>query len=322
MRKNAVDTAKLKVKGAAKHNNFYIYDLSECTGQKDIITITCPKHGNFKIEVKHHLDGTGCAKCGLETTHNATRMTQEEYINRVTEIHSGKLLFDKTIYVNCRGMVVITCPTHGDFETKANNLLQGHGCKKCSDINTGLKARKTQEEYIDGVTKIHKGKFIYDLVDYKGVKYKIKIICPIHGIFEQNAGAHLQGDGCPNCKESKGEVAVRLFLETNDIKYEQQKTFPTCKNKNILYFDFYLPKYNICIEYDGRQHFEAVEYFGGEERFELTKKLDSIKNNYCVENNINLLRIPYTKLKKIDKTLEDFLKLCSENKDQTWMFID
>ena len=72
-----------------------------------------------------------------------------------------------------------------------------------------------------------------------------------------------------------------------------QKSFSDCKNINVLKFDFYLPKYNLCIEYNGIQHYQAIDYFGGEERFKQQQKLDTIKQQWCTENNIKLIIIPY-----------------------------
>lgn len=73
-----------------------------------------------------------------------------------------------------------------------------------------------------------------------------------------------------------------------------------CRKK----IDFYLNEYNICIEYDGRQHYEAVDFFGGNDALLISKKRDNIKNKYCKSNNIKLFRIKYSdnidkKLKKI-----------------------
>ena len=70
-----------------------------------------------------------------------------------------------------------------------------------------------------------------------------------------------------------------------------------------LRFDFYLPEYNTCIEYDGRQHFTPVEVFGGEEGYFKTKKRDGIKNKYCKDNNIGSLRIPYNQINNIEEIL-------------------
>jgi very-short-patch-repair endonuclease len=75
-----------------------------------------------------------------------------------------------------------------------------------------------------------------------------------------------------------------------------------------LKFDFYLPNYNLCIEYDGRQHFEPIDFFGGEKNFEIIKKRDKIKNEYCLNNNIHLIRIPYNEYKNINSILHNEIK--------------
>lgn len=110
--------------------------------------------------------------------------------------------------------------------------------------------------------------------------------------------------GCPICNESKGEKVVRLYLENNNINFIQEYRFEDCRYKNLLRFDFYIPNRNLCIEYDGMQHFKSFDYFGGEERLKVTQKRDKIKNRFCEENNINLLRIPYYELDNIDKILD------------------
>jgi len=79
--------------------------------------------------------------------------------------------------------------------------------------------------------------------------------------------------------------------------------FDNCKNKNPLPFDFYLPEHNICIEFDGEQHFKSISYFGGEKGFKNTQKNDLIKTSYCKENNIKLIRINYLEFKKIEEIL-------------------
>ena len=90
----------------------------------------------------------------------------------------------------------------------------------------------------------------------------------------------------------------------NNILYEREKQFKDCRDKQVLPFDFYLPDYNLCIEYDGEQHFKEVKWFGGKEGFEKRVKHDNMKNKYCEDNNINLLRIPYTEFENIENILK------------------
>lgn len=116
-----------------------------------------------------------------------------------------------------------------------------------------------------------------------------------------------KGHGCPTCSESKGEKSIRIYLENNNINFIQEYKFEDCKYKRSLPFDFYIRDYNLCIEFDGIQHFEIIERFGGEEKLKLTQKLDRIKNKFCKYNNINLLRIPYYELDEIDNILDEEL---------------
>ena len=113
---------------------------------------------------------------------------------------------------------------------------------------------------------------------------------------------------------SKGELKVKKILEDNNIKFEQHYNFNNCKYISYLFFDFYLPELNICIEYDGIQHFEPVDAFGGEENLKLIIKRDEIKNEYCLKNNIHFIRIKYTdnindKLLEITTTLTNKTKM-------------
>ena len=114
---------------------------------------------------------------------------------------------------------------------------------------------------------------------------------------------HVASCGCL-ARKSKGEDLIKQILKTLDINFVSQFRFYECRSKNPLIFDFYLSDYNCCIEYDGKQHFEPIDFFGGEEQFKIQQKNDKIKTEYCKENDIRLIRIPYT---DYDKLNEDYL---------------
>ena len=99
--------------------------------------------------------------------------------------------------------------------------------------------------------------------------------------------------GCPNYNDSIGEKDIKILLNDANIKYVIQKKFDDCRNINPLPFDFYLLDYNICIEFDGVQHYESIEWFGGQDALDKNILRDSIKNKYCEKNNIKLYRISY-----------------------------
>ena len=125
--------------------------------------------------------------------------------------------------------------------------------------------------------------------------------CECGGTTEANSytltSGHTQSCGCLRSETvSKYEVFISNILNDNNIYYHREFGFDDCKgvgNKKLR-FDFYLPQYNTLIEYDGEQHFKAVKYFGGEEKYNILKKNDEIKNKYCKMHKINLVRIPYT----------------------------
>jgi len=95
------------------------------------------------------------------------------------------------------------------------------------------------------------------------------------------------------CIVSKGEDMIAKYLSDKKIEFEKQKTFSDCKYKRLLKFDFYIPSINTAIEYQGIQHFEPVEYFGGENEYQVRKTCDNIKEEYCKDNNVALYFINY-----------------------------
>lgn len=110
---------------------------------------------------------------------------------------------------------------------------------------------------------------------------------------------HTLSCGCRH--QSKWEMFIGDYLTLLNIVFEPQKRFNDCKNKkqsDMLPFDFYLPDYNICIEYDGEHHFRPMEMWGGYEKFLINQENDNIKNEYCKNHNIRLLRLPYTHSKE------------------------
>lgn len=274
------------------HNNKYDYSEVIYVDVKTKINIKCPKHSEFEQTPNSHLNGNGCPKCV------GRNKTTEEFINEANIIHNNKYAYSLVNYVNSKIKIKIVCPEHGEFEQIPNNHLNGAGCHKC---NGGFMDEKF---FIEKSNKIHKNKYDYSLVNYSNVLTKIKIICSKHGIFTQAPSDHLHGAGCPKCKRSKGEIKICNYLMEKNISFDEEKCFNNCRNKTKLYFDFYLPEYNMCIEYDGIQHFKPINYFGGENTFILQQKKDKIKTDYCTDNNIKLLRIKYNE--NIEEKLNKF----------------
>ena len=168
--------------------------------------------------------------------------------------------------------------------------------------------RKTTEQFIKESNIIHDNKFNYDKTEYVKNQIKVTITCPIHGDFTQRPLSHLQGNGCSNCNESKGEKEIAKFLNKYDINYDRQHKFSDCKNIFQLPFDFYIPSIRTCIEFDGEQHFLPLSFFGGQEALDKLKINDKIKSDYCEDNYISLIRIRYDQIDDIWRILWDNLK--------------
>ena len=167
--------------------------------------------------------------------------------------------------------------------------------------------RKTTEDFIKKCKDVHNGKYDYSNIVYTGRKNKIEIICREHGSFFIRAILHSQGVGCPGCRDmSSGEAAVQEVLQKMNIEYRTQYSFEECRHKKPLKFDFFVESRGL-IEFDGKQHFESVKYFGGEEGFQNTILRDKIKNIFCITNNIPLLRIPYYDKLKVEELITEFL---------------
>ena len=267
------------------HSNFYDYSLTNYTNARNKIKIICPVHGIFEQIAGDHLNGCGCSKC------SGTKIkTKEEFIKRVNKIHGNKYDYSLVDYINNKTKIKLICPVHGIFEQRPNDHLNGCGCPICGKKNSIKKQTTTKDRFIGKANKLHNNFYDYSLVNYINNKTKVKIICPKHGIFEQKPNNHLNGQGCPKCKSSKGENAIRKYLKENNILFEEQKKFKETKN---LRYDFYLPKENLLIEYNGIQHYELVEIFGGEKKLKYQQYNDKIKKEFAEKNNIKLLTISY-----------------------------
>ena len=293
------------------HKNKYDYSLSKYEGGKDKICIICPKHGKFYQTPSSHLRGSGCFLCRNKRIGDSRRINTEEFIKRAIKIHGTKYNYAKVVYVSFHKKVTIVCKKHGDFLQTPANHLHGFVCRKCSVENRAYKCTYTTREFIKSCKLVHGSRYSYTTVRYTGIYNKIDIICKKHGIFSQRAHDHLSGCGCPTCRKSKGEIRIEKWLKLHKIKFIYEHTFSRCKDKQRLSFDFFLPNFNMCIEFDGEQHFYPSGFGSSSDNkkiFKRIKKHDNIKNKFCENNGIKILRISYKDFDKIDAILNNYIK--------------
>jgi very-short-patch-repair endonuclease len=264
------------------HNDKYIYEKQDYKNGASKINFICKIHGEYTQSIESHLQGRGCAKCSGNSPY-----TVESLKEKMLKLYNNKYSYNLSNFKNNESKIDIFCKKHGKFTMKVSNHLHGQECKFCSHCVY------TNSKFIELCNRLHNGYYDYSKVDYKNHKSSIVIKCPSHGEFTQNARTHLRGHGCTSCNLSKGEILIEQFLKSSNIKYYKQMKLEGCSYKKKLPFDFYLPDINMCIEFDGYQHFSPIKFFGGEEAFNAQKKRDEIKNKYCKENGIKLLRISY-----------------------------
>lgn len=196
------------------HGNKYDYSLVKYINMRTKIKIICPNHGVFEQTPNRHLFGNACPKCYLESKNS----NNDKFIKKANKTHNNKYDYSLVKYINNKTKVKIICPKHGIFEQTPSAHLQKRGCKKCSTENQSY----SKNEFIKRSNKIHKNKFDYSLVDIH--KDKIKIICPIHGVFEQNIYLHLRGYGCKKCsddsKKSNKDKFVKKSKKIHSNKYD------------------------------------------------------------------------------------------------------
>lgn len=265
----------------------------------------------WESSVNNRTNGNKCPCCSghkvvlsncLYTTHPHIAIQWHKEKNHLTpfDVVSGS---DKKAWWKCK------ISDDHEWQSTISSRVLGNGCACCYGRQAVL-SNCLITTHPDIAKQWHPTKNLpltpYDVVS--GSEKRIWWKCDVKD-HEWNCmiNSRAKGSGCPMCSKSRGEKRVQSVLDEMKINYNTQKTFDSCKYKLSLHFDFYLPDFNMLIEYDGRQHFTSVKYFGGIEGLKYVQKLDKIKNKFAKNNNIRLLRIPYTKFDKIKEELMDFL---------------
>jgi len=279
------------------HGDRYDYNMVEYKNNQEKVVIKCHLHGEFTVRPNDHISKkSGCPLCA------GKNKTTNDFIKSANKVHGDSYDYSKTIYNGVDRNVIITCAIHGDFEQTPYSHKSGSGCPKCRGEFLSLRFRDDKQTFINKAKKIHGETYDYLLVNYKNQSTKVEIVCPKHGKFPQEPKSHLSGRGCPICKESKGEREIRLWLTENKINFIPQYKFNNCINplsKRKLPFDFYLPDFNICIEYQGKQHYSIKHGgFGANKEqskinFQKLIENDKIKKDFCSHMGIDLLTISF-----------------------------
>lgn len=290
----------------------------------EFIHLACGNH--FKMKFNAFQQGHRCPICANNHRSKLITMTNDEFAKRVESTWGNEYTL-LSEYINSDTYIKVKHNRCGNiYMTRPADFLRGHGCLKCSYVDRSPKIGVHQRTPLSDVKKSIKDILGDQYVvltkdsDYKGNRQHISIKHLVCGnVYKARySDIHQSHTGCPYCSKfgglSSGEQKVSDVLKY-EYHFDQDKDFyygyviPDLKYKNNLHFDFWLPKQRIAIEYDGKQHYISINYFGGSKALQQQQKRDQLKDQYCKDNNITLIRIPYTisTKNKIKAILSKFL---------------
>lgn len=296
-------------------------DFSESVYINDATKVMCKckKCGNIWWVTPNNLKhGRGCPNC----KHKSRKYTLDEWFKMAKKAHNDR--YDLSLineYHSREQKMKIIChekhlngEEHGIFEISSNSFLHGRGCPHCATKVIKEKQKKPLINFILDSNKIHDNKYDYSKVNYINAHTKVCIICPIHGEFWQTPHKHINGKhGCPMCNESKLEREIRNLLSSLNIEYNSGYHTEWL---GLQHLDFYLPKYNVAIECQGRQHYKPANFgFSKDEKvlnenFKLQQQRDQRKKQLCEEYGVKLLYFThYRGIKEDETTFKDKHKL-------------
>lgn len=256
-----------------------------------------------KIKVRHNKCGDvyyvsplnfrrskGCKKCNYNLIYSHKVKDDKQFKDEVKELVGNEYTF-LDCYVNTYTDLNVIHNTCGNrYKISPRDFLKGSRCRKCF-----VKSRTWTNEYWKSkVEELGEGEYV-PISEYKsnGLKVDMKHK-PCGNIYSVKVNNFLEGNRCPYCKSSNGEINMLKYFKDNDIEFYREKTFDgLLGNRNPLKFDFYLPKYNLLIEFQGIQHYKPVEFFGGEVSFKSQKMRDNRKREYTRKHNYNYIEIPF-----------------------------
>lgn len=272
----------------------YILLSTEYKNEKTPLTVKCNNnHEQYITTWNDFQQEKRCAQC------YGNKKLEYDFIKKKIE-EAGYTLIS-TEYENNRSPIIVKCDkNHEPYETTWDNFQQKRRCKKCYH-----ESQKLKYDYIK--QQIEKVGYTLISTEYIGCYFPLEIRCDKNHLYKTTWSTFRQGCRCPKCNSSKGEMVIENYLKNIGLDCISQYRNPHCRNVNLLPFDFYIPSLNLKIEYDGREHDEPIEFFGGEENFKKRKINDTIKNKFCIDNKIVLLRINHKHFNDIEKILSDIL---------------
>ncbi len=315
-----------------------IKDLPETSGIKvSILCDFCNKP--YKIQYRKYIERkTKNEKCACNQCKNIKQ--QEIYINKYGKpsyngrnytiddvrkiFESQDLSLVSNEYINAQSPLEYICNKHIDdgiqnvtFNNLQSSIKRGHhSCKSCSYEHRQINQRKDFDEIKQFFENRH-CTLLTKKSEYINAKTILLYECDFHpGIIQKTTWmAFRVSGGCSLCLEkasSHAETIINNYLLDKNIKFNREYWFEDCKDIKPLPFDFAIQDSSnnivgLC-EFNGKQHYEPIDWFGGNEKFKIQQLHDEIKRNYCLQRNIPLLVISYKEFCNIEKMLDEFIE--------------
>lgn len=298
----------------------YVYDFVSSKGcvllskayknNSTKLNIQCKCGEEYIVDFNTFKKGqTKCKKCFWSENKHYKKYTYEQ-VKQYIEVNSEcKLLSIE--YEDCFSKLDVLCACGKQYKISFAHIKQQEKiqCKYCSNAEVSETFKLTEDDVRNRVSGKYNNKYsVTDFSFYKNSQNGFIVFkhneCGAH--FKSTVHSALYGDlKCTHCEgnTSTGERIISMWLDRNSISYFTQYGFEDCVYKRKLLFDFYIPSHNLLIEFDGEQHYKPFDIFGGEKSFIEVQIRDNIKNNYCYEKSITLVRIKYDKINEIDDIL-------------------
>lgn len=296
-----------------KNGDLKLSDFSYGSHEKIWWKCVAADDHEYEATINHRVQGRGCPFCSGKKVakSNALSTTNPEIAKEWHPIKNTLTPDDITFGSEKKVWWKCSVAEDHEWETTVKHRSSGNGCPCCSGYKVvDSNSLATQHQELAKEWHPTKNKELTPN-DVSGGHRKVWWMCSNNSSHQWRASLkdRIRGRRCPHCHypKSKGHIKIEQLLYDNDISFETEKRFENCVFERVLRFDFYIPKLNVLIEYDGRQHTNAVDIFGGEEELIKTQKRDKIKDEYAKNNNIHLLRISHKEFKNIEPTVLDYI---------------
>ncbi len=305
-RKYTPETVPVLFIESGRNVEYELLDASYAFTSKGKLSVRHLKCGNVFRTSCHHFFSRkqGCAICAGN---------QQKYTSNTTP-----LLFSNNLKSNDYELLDCSNVTNGHSKFTVKHKI----CKRVSDIEVlsflrgrggctycgGRAPKYTQENFLTVWGESEHSRE-YELIDFSNVLNAQSYFTLKHKkcetIYEVRCHKFFYTrQGCPVCKQSKGEARVHNYLIKSNIDFVRQYQIEGCAKILQLKFDFFIPIKNLIIEYHGQQHYKPNERFGGNPQFLKQQEYDSYKKDYAIEKGFTFLEIPFTEFKNIERILK------------------